>query len=519
MLSGARVRDSSRVAAGRSRFWIEFQEGSRDRGILPDATCRGEGRAIAQLADYLETLCREGVRDSSGQFTVDYGQARRKVGGRLFADPYFPLLKLVQCAVLGGSPFLQFFSRPNQLLVRFLCPQLDLTRQKDIPNLLYRAVDAYPLPVWQMLALALQAAQAQDGNHVGFATRSRHGGRGLLIHEDRLSLLDIPAGTREQTECLILLRGPRFDPALARTLIAERCRFCPAELRWNRQLLNGSCEPPPPPGPFGWLVDRLYLSHAPLLQGLVLPPFWKRPAACYDAGWGHQDSFTQGATLLQQWRSYNPHVRQRESLFPRTVHPKFKLQSVGGLLPWFRVPKGSLPVYLGRYRPGYAFRGMAAWQMVYLEKVEQFQAAPFGPRTWWGGKQKMVCGLGELRLPSLPDAGAPNQLSVVHHGVLLDPVPVELEVAGAAITLCDAAAQTDLSGLKLAGRDRLDRITDWLRHEVAVLKDDVRKTLHWAEKFSLPRGWKQTVIERHRLAPTEEDYVGDKLKPVSPQIR
>jgi hypothetical protein len=316
---------------------------------------------------------------------------------------------------------------------------------------------------------------------------------------------------------LFLVKSPAVDLPAVRRLLQQRCRYCPVPVYWNGHLLNGKLAGPPPSPPYGWLVQRLYLSRHPVEQGLILPGFRDRPAAVYDVGFGYQDYYSRGDTLLHQWRSYNPKGPQSEMLFPRTPAPKYKLQRTGGLLPLAGVPKGGLPVYFGGYRPGYAFRGSAPWQCLYVEEFVAFNIAPFRHRALWGKRQPLPCGLGEFRLPSLPDDGEPNRLHFVHHGVSLDPVEIELDVAGAQIVLCDPYAETDLSGLVVAGRGRLDRVVDWLRLEVAALKVDAWKTLHWAEKYQLPRGWREAVYLRQNLHADAEELLGGPIKTIAPE--
>lgn len=82
-----------------------------------------ESRAFS-LNDLMEDLSDDGVRDSSGVFTLDPKEAERKLATFALANPQDYILKLVQAAVAAGAGAVEVEARTGEVEVRWDGPGL-----------------------------------------------------------------------------------------------------------------------------------------------------------------------------------------------------------------------------------------------------------------------------------------------------------------------------------------------------------------------------------------------------------
>jgi hypothetical protein len=75
--------------------------------------------AALKIEDLLKDLADDGVRESSGSFTLDPKKAEEKLRGFSFASPHHYLLKLVQCAVAGGATGVAISTGASEIRIEF----------------------------------------------------------------------------------------------------------------------------------------------------------------------------------------------------------------------------------------------------------------------------------------------------------------------------------------------------------------------------------------------------------------
>ena len=425
----------------------------------------------------IEALQSEARWDSSGCFTLDLERSTHWLSSGLFREADFFWLKWVQFGVAAQATQIEWKASSAQT---HLCMSSPNFRPEQLPNPL--ELLQKPLTQSHHFALALHALRAQNQRCAVLCSGPE---QAWLLQMDgvHLRLEQAPPSPQPQLQVSILqsrrsLESPR--------LLGERCRYCHVPVLWNNKRLDGQLPSQNLPSQgYPWLVDRLYL-HDRLPAPLRLPPFTQMPAAVYDTGVGYQDFYSRASTLLHQWRTF---WKRRSGLYEAIAPPQCRVQQSRSLLPLIRLPEGSEVLYRGGYRAGNAFRGLSLHQVLCVQEF------PY-PRL----DRHCIAGRGRWRIPSLPPAAAPNWLYLCQDGVLLEPVPFESNFRGSQLIWADDEISTDLSGLKPVLQDeRLARLLAWVQEDAQKLHSDLRKTLYWSEKYSVPRNWPSQVARLHGL--------------------
>ena len=87
----------------------------------------------SNLSDLMDDLSDDGVRDSTGVFTLDPREAERKLANFALARPQDYVLKLVQAAVAGGADLVDVQASPGGVMVRWNGAQLE---RESLPGLM-----------------------------------------------------------------------------------------------------------------------------------------------------------------------------------------------------------------------------------------------------------------------------------------------------------------------------------------------------------------------------------------------
>lgn len=465
------------------------------------------------LARYLQELAEEGDKDSSGSFSIDYSKARSKISERLFADPSNYLLKFVQCGIASGAAPIRVQTRKSDLQVSFRSSLLHPDQLESLKEQLYSPELSSENKAMHHLALALHAARALQPDQLVFACRTALSGQALILHKESIRQLEIPGGQAGgECECLLLIRRTPKDHWVRRLLyqprdlandsaaLVGRCGYS-----WSPiQLDNRTVTPRPLQckggGKFPQLVDRFYLSRSPVNQLLTLPAFIDRPAWVYDLRGQGQNLDSHGSTLLQQWRSYSlPRYSGQEPLFEPTASPSISASrhEISGPLS-FALPTG-IALYRGGYRNFSVNRDSRVQQYLYVPHGDQFTTSLYSrPGGLLGSPTPYPAGQAHFVVPTLPEQKT-SALFFCHHGVLLDPIPVELPLYGMRVVLSDPKISTDLSGLQAIQNERFQQVLQWVQEESEKLKGELRRLLRMLEPVNLSLKQVRQLAERHDI--------------------
>lgn len=452
-----------------------------------------------ELAHYLQQLALEGDRESQGAFTVDYSKALEKLSARLFSDPSCYLLKIVQAAFHSEAPEVDVRTHRDRLEVHFTSKVFTSQQMHGLAQMLLQPLVSDSERATSHLMRGIHAARALGALSVGWAVRDQEGGVGHLFQGDDLQTQSLPAWPGPGAECVFSLRanpGSRGRTgacwAAEQKALSGRCMLSPLPVRWDTRLLN----PTVPRLSSSCLLDRIFLSKRPPDQLLALPHLTEVKAVVYDLGTGYKDHYSYGDTLLHQWRSYHP--RNQHNLFEGATNPEFQMVESDFIQEVFGIPKGTYAVNHGAIRPGRLEGSNNGYQILYIHEPERYTQTPFLIRQGRFGKNFALCAQAWLRCPAQPQG--PSQLYLLQDGILLDPLEIELGLAGVKAFVADPQAKTDLSGLTPIRDERVKDIERWLREEAARSKKELRKALLWADKYGFNQAWVEYVFQAHNLA-------------------
>ena len=444
---------------------------------------------MSDLTDYCQELLREGERESTGRFTVDYARARASLSQNLFADPSNYLLKFIQYAVAQKAAPIMVQTRRQDLQISFQGRQLQSEDMVTLKDLLGTPQEAATSP-WRDLILSLYAAQALNPDFLLFASRDEAGGQGLMLHHDRADVVQLPAGAPAQ---ILLLRrssreslwrrlfcSPRHISQDCHTLVS-RCRHS-----WSPIMLDNRALPPDSVqfkrGNPAHLVERIYLSRSQPDQLLALPPFSERPALIYDLNGRSLNLDTPGRTLLHQWRSYSSQAASKP-LFEVTRHPTLAPETgQSSLTDPFSASSGKILLYQGPYRSFSAVRDKTS--LLVSIPSEGFTQAIYSHKSWFSAATPYPAAQLYIVCPTQPTREE-SLVFVCHYGVLLEPVTVSLPLKDVRVVVADHQAQTDLTGLQLVRDERFQEFVEWLAKEVSKMRDESRRVLRFHDGVGL----------------------------------
>lgn len=446
---------------------------------------------------------REGEKESSGRFTIDYARARSNLSQHLFADPSNYLLKFVQHAVAQNAASLLVQTRRQDMQISF---QGRALLHEDIHHLKELLVDPAlaASSQWRDLILALYAAQSLEPDFLVYASITPSKGVGLLLHHHRADVIDLPGGPAAQ---LLLLRRTSRESFWRRLFysprhisqdchgLATRCRHS-----WLPIVLDNRTLAPTlaqfKRGSVANLAERVYLSRSQPDHLLSMPPFYERPALMYDLNGRTQNLDTSGKTVLHQWRCYASHDKGKP-LFDVSYSPTSTPEvREGQLTDLVSAPTGRIAVYRGSHRTYSATREQNS--LIVTVGTEGFTNSIFSHKGWFTSATPYPAAQAVMVCPSQPER-EDSQLLVCHKGVLLEPVAVSLPLKDMRVVVADPQAQTDLTGLQVVRDERFHTLCEWVAKEAGKLRDEVRRVLRFHDNIGLSESFAKQVNQCHGL--------------------
>lgn len=445
------------------------------------------------LALYLDRLAHEGERDSQGTFSVDYVKALERLSKRLFADPTSWLIKLVQAAVASGARQVEIRSHRDRLEVHFKGSSLTSESFHDLQALLHDPLGAQEQPALAHFLRAFHAARVARPLSLGWAIVDQQGGVSYLVQGEEIERHTLSGQQNAGATCVFALRPGHGKTGWTeeQRVLTGRCALSPANLRWDNRPLN----PAVPQVPGLCLLDRLYLSREGSDHLLHLPHLTEIPSLVYDLGHGYADHYSYGQTILHQWRSYMARAGHR--LWDSQPAPNFQILESDVAQELFGLPKTAYAINHGAIRAGRLQGRGNFYQILYVQHLKSFTTAAEPVRQGRFGLQPPPCAQAWLRCPVTPESE--SCLLIQKDGVLLDPLPIEVGLAGVRAFVADESVQTDLSGLVPVRNERIQEIEKWLLLESNLSKKDLRKALRWGDKYGLKEAAVERITRVHKL--------------------
>lgn len=444
------------------------------------------------LALYLEQLAQEGSRDSQGTFSVDYAKALEKLSQRLFSDPTSWLVKLVQAATVSGAREIQLRPLRDRLEAQFTSPGLSSSDFQDLETLLHQPLGSQEQPALAHFLRAFHASRSARPQVLGWAAVDEQAGFSYVVRGEETQRQVMPGRPGPGCDCVLSLRpqspGPWVEQERA---LAGRCALSPVTICWDRRPIN----PAIPQVGKHVLLDRLYLSRRPVADLLHLPHLTQVPSLVYDLGNGYRDHYSYGQTLLHQWRSYKP--GRDHKLWEAEVAPDFPILESDVIQEIFGIPKAAYPINHGLIRGGRIEGRNNGYQILYVTGLDRFALAEIPVAQGRFGMRRPLCAQAWLRCPVQPEGE--SQLVVQQDGVLLDPIPAELGLAGARAFVADTMVKTDLSGLIPVRDTRVEQLESWLLAETVRSRKEIRKALRWGSKYGYSEGAVAEITRIHSL--------------------
>ena len=445
------------------------------------------------LALYLDRLAHEGEQDSQGTFSVDYARALEKLSARLFSDPTSWLIKLVQAAVASGTRQLEVRSHRDRLEVHFHSSSLTSESFYDLQALLHDPLGTEDQPALAHFLRAFHAARAARPLSLGWAIVDQQGGFSYLVQGEEIQRHTLSAQESAGATCVFALRPQAGKASWAeeQKALTGRCALSPASIHWDNRPIN-----PALPQVMGQcLLDRIYLSREASDQLLHLPHLTEVPSLVYDLGHGYKDHYSYGQTILHQWRSYMARAGHR--LWDSQPAPDFQILESDVVQELFGIPKTAYAINHGAIRAGRLEGLNNFYQILYVQHLNIFTTAAEPVRQGRFGSQHPPCAQAWLRCPVTPEGE--SRLLVQKDGVLLDPMPIEVGLAGVRAFVADDTVQTDLSGLVPVRNERIQELEKWLRLESILSRKDLRKALRWGDKYGLNEAAVKRITQVHKL--------------------
>lgn len=444
------------------------------------------------LAVYLEQLAQEGSRDSQGTFSVDYAKALEKLSQRLFSDPTSWLIKLVQAATASGARELQVRPLRDRLEVQFTSPGFSSSQFQHFETLLHQPLGNEDQPALAHFLRAFHASRAARPESLAWAAVDAQAGFSFLVRGQEIQSQSMPGRPGAGCDCLLVLKPATPGSwQVEQQALTGRCALSRLAVRWERRQLN----PAVPQVGKHVLLDRLYLSRRPTADLLHLPHLTQLPSLVYDLGNGYKDHYSLGQTLLHQWRSYKS--GREHKLWDSEPGPDFPILESDVIQEIFGIPKAAYPINHGLIRAGRLGGGNNGYQILYVTGLDQFALAEIPASQGRFGSRRPLCAQAWVRCPVRPEGE--SQLIVQQDGVLLDPLPVRLGLAGARAFVSDAQVQTDLSGLVPVREERIEKLEAWLLEETMKSRKELRKALRWGSKYGYSDAAVAQITRIHSL--------------------
>ncbi len=444
------------------------------------------------LAVYLEQLAQEGSCDSHGSFSVDYAKALEKLSQRLFRDPTCWLIKLVQAAAASGARDLQIRPLRDRLEVQFHSPSFRSAQFQDLQTLLHQPLGSEEEPALAHFLRAFHASRSARPDSLAWGAVDAEAGFSYVVRGQEIQRQTMTGRPGAGCDCVLALKpatpGPWLEEERALT---GRCALSPLAVCWDRRRLN----PAVPQVGRHVLLDRLYLSGRPVKDLLHLPHLTQVPSLVYDLGNGYKDHYSHGQTLLHQWRSYRSN--RDHKLWETEPGPDFPILESDVIQEIFGIPKAAYAINHGRIRTGRLEGRNNGYQILYVTGLDRFALSEFPLSQGRFGVRRPLCAQAWLRCPVQPEGE--SLLVVQQDGVLLDPVPVQLGLAGARAFVSDASVQTDLSGLVPIRDERVEKLETWLLDETKKSRKDLRKALRWGSKYGYSDAAVAQITRIHSL--------------------
>lgn len=460
------------------------------------------------IDEYLRSL-DEGTLDSQGSITVDLVRAQGLIGSHLFSNAGNYLLKLVQAAVSMDCTEVQVRSPQDRLQVSWNIPFSDLKPEEfaDVTQRLTQIInnpldESYPRQA-RHLALAIVAALSIPHNSLLIGVRSQGGGVGLLWGEQEgpPRQISLPADNSVEigsTQYVFQIRrkpvgrmdqlrswftGRQLVAAHESHLLEQVCRFCSVPIYLDSRLINSN-RLPTVTGVSGTLhsvAERAILSTGKCGHLLAMPMTDTRRSLIYD--FGQPLTLSVGRQcLLYQWRG-----NKDSSVYPQ--YPTVDLRIVRYSSVEYAAAHHPNQVYLGTSEAE-GDQGLSTTKInivpdigIVTRPLFHHGSAIFGTRA------QPVCARAYLVAPCY-DKPQPTSASTVYFqvdGVLLAGVTVQLAIPNMLVMVADSEVKTDLSGLQVTSDPHQAKVFEWLNHQAADMRKNIRSQLRWVEKFSFPQ--------------------------------
>ena len=176
----------------------------------PLTNLEGEVERVDPIELMLSELQQSGLLDSHGEFSIDFGQALKKMGKQLLPDARMYVLRFYQSALCCGAERVTFTGKTSRLQCVSLGPPVPLDELRQLSK--YLAPDPRH-PAASYLATALQAALSTRPLRLQLVTWDGKEGASLTFvqgHESLQILSSCPFSRRGPQSCLWVERGPAW---------------------------------------------------------------------------------------------------------------------------------------------------------------------------------------------------------------------------------------------------------------------------------------------------------------------
>jgi hypothetical protein len=445
-----------------------------------------------ELGQYIEELSQEGLAHSAGSFSIDYASALEKLSSRLFADSTAYLVKLVQAALRSGAPEVKVRTRRERTWVEFYSARIT---PESLTELSHLTLGKEEEPALGHLARAFHTARALRPRRLSLSVAGPSGGQQVVYEKGEVSLAALDARAEASNFCQFSFEregvGRAAQQAEEQLRLSDRCRFSPSPVLWDGRILNPSR--PGPSGRLSRLLDRIYLSTSAAQKLLTIPHLTSIPAYVYDFGKGYKDHYSFGDSLLLQIRA------PRSSPFGSVIPPEWDIFESNFVQEVLGLGSSGYAINQGLIRSGNLQGKNNGYQVLYLADLGHFTTSCFPvSRGFLRGKQPSLCAQAWLSVETQPSTKS-GKVFLQQDGVLLDPVEVELPMAGAVAYISWPSAATDLSGLVPVQDNHFRALVDWASGELFKACKDLRQALRWHDKYGISEQGAQNLQTLHQL--------------------
>ena len=248
-----------------------------------------------RLEHLLEDLRDDGVKDSSGVFTLDAAKAEEKLRDFSLRDPYDYVLKLIQFAIAGKASQVVLQALASGMQLDFDGESVDGSELNGLMGYLLANTERHQYRRWRHLAAGLRAALAVKPRYFSYECWNGQSGfrrswQGEWTHQSfeptescqpyhRFLLKRTLGQTLSQagSDLLETLLPGADEPTPEEAAVGERCRFLPARMEIGGDALGDPVfgklkypgyDPENDPNP-GENRPPPYVSQQGLVEGLV----------------------------------------------------------------------------------------------------------------------------------------------------------------------------------------------------------------------------------------------------------